>query len=251
MSISHDENAPRPVRKPRSSLVNVVIDYIQGCLSRGELSVDDKLPTEFELADILGVSRTPIREAIKVLEIAGLLEIRKGAGTFVKANPETSVAQLLLFQMLLKKSTPQEMMEVRRLFERNCAELAAERRTEADLAAMRKAIDDFVAVSGNPDSTASELAAADAAFHRVMYKATQNELISTIANFVLDMVMPWMEESLTFAGPAQTIELHEMLLSMIERKNAGAAREISGVTVAADKNMEHFKSSLEAFTRKK
>jgi DNA-binding FadR family transcriptional regulator len=138
-------------------------------------------------------------------------------------------------------------MEVRLIFERSCAELAAQRRTEEDLAAMRACIERLrpLASADPPDFEAT--VEADLAFHRAVYRAANNELVATLANFVLNMVSGWLRRSHASGGLADTVRLHEIMYTMIETRNSGGAREC----YAVDANMEHFRLMLEQLESRK
>ncbi len=227
-------------RKPRSRL-ETVLDHIKAQIAGGRLRPGDQLPPENDLARELGLSRTPVREAVKVLAAVGILDVRHGRGTFVTDGAHASLGQLLLFETYLTDTTPQKLMEVRRIFERSCAELAAQRRTEEDLAEMRACIERLrpLVAADPPDYDAT--VEADLAFHRAIYKASKNELVATLANFVSNMVSGWLRHSHANGGLADTIRLHEVMYTMIEGRNSAAARECYG----ADENMEYFRRVLE------
>ena len=229
-----------PPHKPQSRL-DFVLDHIKRQIADGSLRAGDQLPPENELARSLGLSRTPVREAIKALAAVGVLDVRHGHGTFVCDGAQASLGQLLLFELYLKNSTPQKLMEVRRIFERSCAELAAQRRTEEDLAEMRRCIERLrpLAKAQPPDLDAT--VEADLAFHRAIYKASGNELVATLANFVSTMIAGWLRRSHASGGLEDTVRLHEVMYTMIETRNAAAARECYG----ADENMAYFRSILE------
>jgi GntR family transcriptional repressor for pyruvate dehydrogenase complex len=236
----------RPQGRSKQSRVELVLEAVKTRLANGTWNPGDRLPNEDELATLLDVSRTPLREAIKILDAAGVLELRRGTGTFVRSGPVASLSQLVLFQRYLSRATPQSLMEVRWLFERSCAELAAQRRTREDLAAMRAAIRDLRQLcTADWRDVVAEICEADKQFHRCIYASGKNELIATIANFVLDMVSPFMTRSLQVGGPFDTIQLHEMLYTMIETGNPGGAREITSMN-AVDINLNHFRENLEA-----
>ena len=230
--------------------VNLVMDHIKNAVMSGALKGGDRLPSEMEIAEQLGVSRTPVREAIKILDVVGVIEVRHGSGTFVRPGVQAALSQLLLFQTYLNETTPQKLMEVRAIFEKNCAELAAERRTDRDLAEMRDAVEHLRNLAAAPDATQDQILQADLAFHRLVYRAAGNELIESIANFVLTMVAPWIGKSLQHMGPQNAIKLHEIMLLMIENRNASAAREFTaskgfGYTDPVDANMLHFRDTIE------
>lgn len=227
--------------------IQIVLEYLKDGISDGTFAPGGKLPTENEIAETLGVSRTPVREAVKILEALGLLDVRIGSGTYVRVGLERSLSHVLMMQLSLHKTTPQKLMEARRIVERGCAELAAERRTEADLDEMRASIAALEACVGRPDATLDEMLEADLDFHRIVFRATRNELVTTFANFVLDTVTPWIRRSMDNAGPKRAVYNHKLLFTMIEARNAGAARE-SVVLTAVDKGMDHWRDSLETDT---
>lgn len=229
----------RPSRP--TSRIQVVLDHIKALVADGHLEMGARLPTEMELARQLGVSRTPVREAMKVLAAAGIVEVRQGNGTFISDGAKGSLSQLLLFQIYLKDTTPQKLMEVRMLFERSCAELAAQRRTAEDLAEMRVCIERLRSLSETAPGDTAALAEADLDFHRAVYRATHNELVETIANLALNMVAPWIRRSHENGEALHSVRLHEVMYTLIEARNGGGARECYGV----EANMEHFRQMLE------
>ncbi|WP_457030720.1 FadR/GntR family transcriptional regulator [Kitasatospora sp. P5_F3] len=160
------------------SLTDRAIARIRQLIRDGELRPGAKLPPEQQLAAELGLSRNLMREAVKTLVVARVLEIRRGDGTYV-----TSLAPGLLLEglggavELLQGDTVLELTEVRRLFEPVATGLAATRVTHEDLveverhlSAMRDARDDVELLNRH-----------DAAFHRAVIRATGNETLATLA----------------------------------------------------------------------
>jgi GntR family transcriptional repressor for pyruvate dehydrogenase complex len=227
--------------KKAQSRLEFVLDYIKDKIADGTLKAGIQLPTELELARELGVSRTPVREAIKVLAASGVVDVRHGHGTFITDGAQASLAQLLLFQIYLQDTTPQKLIELRLIFERSCAELAAQRRTQDDLEEMRACIERLRHLTTAAPFDLDAITEADLAFHRTVYRATHNELVATIANFVLNMVADWVRKSHENGEAANSVRLHEVMLTMIETRNSGGARECYGV----EANMEHFRRMLE------
>ena len=148
-----------------------------------------------------------------------------------------------MLQSHLRQTTPEKLMEARRIIERGCAELAAERRTDADLAVLRDCIEALGDCARRPGATLDETLEADLDFHRAIFKATGNDLINAIANFVLDMVSPWMRQSLELAGAEKAATMHRMEYTFIEARNTGGARESFGM-LHVDAGMNHWLQSL-------
>jgi GntR family transcriptional repressor for pyruvate dehydrogenase complex len=236
-------NSPpqRGIENPKASRVDRVIQYVKNQISEGSWTAGTRLPNENEVAKTLGVSRTPVREAIKVLAAAGLLETRQGHGTFVRSRISVSALQLALFQIHLEKTTPQKLMEVRELFEAACVELAAQRRTGNDLVAMELAIQRLRDEAVRRPLDRAAALEADIAFHRAVYAATHNELIQAIANLMLEMITPYIGKSHEAGQLQQSIRLHEMMLEAITAHDRGEQKLMRSVRA----NMDHFRQTLE------
>lgn len=226
-------------KKPQTRL-EFALDYITGEIANGNLKAGDKLPNEKDLADQLGISRTPIREAMKTLSIAGLIDIRHGHGSYVREERGMPALPLQLFQLYLEDSTPEMLMELRDIFDRNCTELAAVRRSEDDLAVMRECIERLKKLTSGKNASLDEMLKADLDFHRAIYAATGNKLIVTVAEFVLDMVAPWVKKSLDVSGRVQAVALHEQMYQAILNRDVGNESRTS-----VNANMTHFLKSLE------
>ena len=112
----------------RAGLVDQVIDQMRSAITTGEWRVGERIPTEPELVTALGVGRNTVREAVRALAHAGLLEVRQGDGTFVRATSELSGAVKRLCGSELR-----DVLEVRRTLEVEGARLAATARTEFEL----------------------------------------------------------------------------------------------------------------------
>jgi len=231
--------------KKTQTRLELALDYITGEIARGNLKAGDKLPNEKELAEQLGISRTPIREAMKTLSVAGLIDIRHGHGSYVREGPGLPSTPLTLFRLYLQDSTPEMLMELRDIFDRNCTEIAAQRRTESDLAKMRECIDRLKALTQQPGASLDDMLKADLDFHRAIYEASGNILIVTIAEFVLNMVAPWVKKSLDVSGRVRAVELHEQMYGSILDRTVGQKNRVS-----VEANMQHFKQSLDTATSK-
>ncbi|MFG1642875.1 FadR/GntR family transcriptional regulator [Amycolatopsis sp. NPDC049252] len=158
------------------SLTDDAIDRIREFVRSGRFPAGSRLPPEHELATELGISRSPTREAVKALELARVLEVRRGDGTYV-----TSLAPSLLLEGLgtavsLMEGSVLELTEVRRLLEPAATGVAATRITDAQLRtvaelldAMQEAVEDV-----------ERLTVLDAAFHRAVVTASGNETLTAL-----------------------------------------------------------------------
>ncbi|MTI47086.1 FadR/GntR family transcriptional regulator [Sporosalibacterium faouarense] len=120
-----------------------VIEQIQTLVLEDRLGKGDKLPSERELASQLGVSRTSIREALRSLEISGLIESRQGEGTFIKEKVEEGFFQPLTVMFMLNKDKREDILELRTTIEIGSAYLAAKRITQKDEKELKNLLDNM------------------------------------------------------------------------------------------------------------
>src|SRR6266700_1902139 len=138
------------------------IETIHELIASGEWGPGTRLPRESDLAARLGLSRNSLREAVRALSLARVLEVRQGDGTYVSSlEPGELLEPTLSATRLLQGRTVLELFEVRRMLEPEAAAMAAQRADEDDLAALRRELDRMVAAEDRAD----DLIAADTAFH--------------------------------------------------------------------------------------
>jgi len=159
------------------ALTDEAITKLRGMIQSGELAPGDRLPPENQLAVQMGISRSGVREAVKVLEAARVLEVRRGDGTFV-----TSLAPKLLLEgvgfavELLQGDTLLEVMEVRRLLEPAATGLAAQRIADEQLDELAVALQNMRDTATDPE----QLMQADITFHRIVIASTGNETLTSL-----------------------------------------------------------------------
>ena len=161
------ETSPSPVRRPK--LADRLVDEIRAKISAGTLKPGARLPTETQMTEEHGVSRTVVREAVTRLAADGLVTARQGAGVFVNERPQGAL-EGLLSDMGGKVSMVLNVLEVRMAIEIEAAALAAQRRTASQEADILSAFADFDATLARGEATG----AADFAFHRSIAAATSN-----------------------------------------------------------------------------
>lgn len=159
------------------ALTDEAIARIRTMIQSGELPPGARLPPEHQLATQMGISRSGIREAVKVLASARVLEVRRGDGTYV-----TSLAPALLLEgvgfaiELLQGETLLEVMEVRRLLEPSATAVAAERISEQQLEELGELLQGMRGAVAD----AEKLMQYDIAFHRAVVVATGNETLTSL-----------------------------------------------------------------------
>ncbi len=206
-----------------------MIDEIQEWISLGRIAPGDRLPTEDELTEQLGVSRTTLREAIGVLAHAGLLDVRQGDGTYVMATPIPGEP----LDQRMRRARILEVYEVRRILEIASAQFAAQRRTSEDVARLRQRLADRQAarVAGDQDGVAT----ADVAFHLAVARAGGNALLVDLFRSFTGVLRETIEA--VIHDPALTEDtsgLHARLIDAIERQAVGEATTVTTELLEAD-----------------
>ncbi len=200
------------------NLVEQVATQIEQLIESGSWEVGKKIPPEMELMEKFDVSRNTLREAIRALVHAGLLETKQGSGTIVRSANSLGAA----LKRYVKKTALLEILDVRLALEKQAAQLAAEHRTKDDLAKLEKYIQlSRQAVESKDWGLFMEL---DIRFHKAVVLASTNQLLidlyepllETIYSFVQDL----MAMNVTFKFEE---ELHIDLLAAIRGQNKEAA----------------------------
>jgi GntR family transcriptional repressor for pyruvate dehydrogenase complex len=160
-----------------------VIEQIKEMVSNEVLQKGDKLPSERSMAEKLQVSRTSVREALKELEIMGLIESRHGEGNFIKSNFEDILLEPFSTLFLIKESSAKEILELRSVIEKGTVALAAERIDDEQLKEIKDILD-TAEVSNDED----ELAELDVLLHYKIAQASKNFLLQSILNAVSSLI---------------------------------------------------------------
>lgn len=200
------------------SLVEQAIEALRGEIAGGAWPVGAKIPTEPELAERFGIGRNSLREAIRALVHAGLLETRQGDGTYVLATSDlagavrrrTSRAQLL------------EIFELRRALEIEAARLAALRRSERDLAELERLLVAREAASREPDQ--GEFVELDVALHRAIVAASGNSMLTELYDDFTTVLRETIASTLGDGPRERDVHLHDDLVAAIRAGDADAAQ---------------------------
>jgi GntR family transcriptional repressor for pyruvate dehydrogenase complex len=160
---------------PHRRLSGEIFRQVVGSLVRGELKSGERLPPESELALRLGVSRTGVREALRMLEQAGLVTIKRGprGGAFVRETSQSSITQSLALMYQLDHLSRSELTEARHFLEATTARLASERATEEDLEALRQAL----RISDDDPMSPQAFIRSNNAFHTAVARAAHNRVL--------------------------------------------------------------------------
>lgn len=208
----------QPIRRDR--LYQSIVAQIEGLLERGELSAGDQLPAERQLAEQLQVSRASLREALRSLELLGIVETRAGGGTFVRAASSDAVTRPLT-SLIARGHGLEQVIEVRGLIEPAIAARAAERIEDSELVELRETLDAQRAKVRAGRSYAEE----DTRFHEIIGQASRNELLVTMLSVIWDVLRASREQWLqTNARAHASLEAHERILAALQARDPEGAR---------------------------
>ncbi len=204
--------------KPQSR-VALVVDKITNSIINNELSDGELLPPENKLCEIFGVSRSILREAIRVLASKGLVEVRQGYGTLV-CVPKIDVPEEAL-GTYLKTNTFSllQLMEIRTPIEIEVAKLAAERRKDIHLQMMEDSLQIFHSHFDNVERYAN----ADRDFHRAMIDATNNPLFGIMIRSIMRYLQLSRQLAIRHFGLAVVIEEHQAIFEAVKKQHAASA----------------------------
>lgn len=210
--------APRPIRARTRD--DAVLEELATFVAAAGLMPGSRLPAERELAERLKVGRSTIREALKRWQALGVVEMRKGSGTYLKA-PLGDDAVHLSITVRLKQDSLLKALEVRRALEAEAAAIAAERATPADLEAIRDRLERMEAVH----LRYGEAPAEDWEFHLSIYRATGNPLFLQLVSALHDSLLSFFTNPLDQPGFAsRSFPLHRELYEAIAARDPATAR---------------------------
>ncbi|MFC6061184.1 FadR/GntR family transcriptional regulator [Streptomyces ochraceiscleroticus] len=239
----------RPVRQSRTH--ELVLESIEERVLAGELKAGDRLPPERELAPVLGVSRSALREALRVLETIGVLVAQAGrgpdAGARIVRNPDDALGRLLRLHFALGSYCLEDVLEARVTLERSSFQAAAERAAagadesaagpdevaagpDGAAAGLDEAAE-LVARMGEPDVGVPEFNDLDTRFHVQIARSSGNALTSTLTSAVRESVRPLILRALEAAEdwPATAAALnaeHAELLRLVRAGDGPRAADL-------------------------
>jgi GntR family transcriptional repressor for pyruvate dehydrogenase complex len=219
----------------RRRLFQDVVQQIRELILNQRLALGHRLPPERELAEQFQVSRSSLREAMRTLELQGLVTIRPGAGTFVHAQGEESMSEALVSYLTNGDGALRDVFELRHILEPQMAALAAQRATPEDVGRM----EEMLGEQSDQIARGETGAQGDTAFHFAVAQATHNSALVKVVTAMGDILSQSREQPLQAPGrPQRSVASHRYILEMIREGDGQGAREA----------MEHHISVVEPFT---
>lgn len=212
----------------RTTSVDDVTTKLREILLSGGISAGQKLPSERELARILQVSRTTVREALRMLEAHGLVDIRLGGtgGAFFSPPDPGMIGSALAMLLAFESVSEDDLNDYRLDFERENAELAARRATDAELVELQSILDNVVALGASGKTEWDRMRALDLSIHEILPAFTHNAVRIAISRGIHDAL------TRSFAGVDPEVDRPEalrdemiLLLTKVIARDSDGARD--------------------------
>ena len=169
----------------KSSAPEMVAEQILNQIKSGDLAPGDRLPPQRELASLLGVGRSSVREAVNALAVMGYLEVAQGRGTYIKEELPDADVSLSQLNAALRAGSLLDLMDVRELIECRSARLAAERAEAGKIKKIKTAVLEMKQSAGDYESFLE----ADMRFHLALAEASDNQILCELTRLILEKVV--------------------------------------------------------------
>jgi GntR family transcriptional repressor for pyruvate dehydrogenase complex len=210
----------KPISKSRLS--QVAVERIKAYIVEQNLQPGHQLPAERQLSEALEISRNSVREALRVLEMMGMIEVKPGSGIYVK-DYSGNLSLSLNVRLPQNWETLQEHFDVRLLLEPRAAALAAERATPEVIADLQEQMDRFRECVAADDLTG--IITADREFHRLIAQATRHKTLSILMDTITHYLNEGWRGTLPLPGRAKkTIAEHLQIFEAIRNRDPAAAK---------------------------
>lgn len=223
-----------PIKK--ISISESVLKTIVELIKNGDLKPGDKLPTIQLFSEKLQVGASSVREALKQLQVMGIITIKQGEGTFVnKKVGVDSLSSYIGFLLDLKKPDILHLIEARKIIERGTVALAAERASEDEIKKLENIIQRMKEIVNDPKEFATE----NVNFHLTIAKASRNPILPVIFNSVYDLFMKEQQVVAKMLNlKSKSIESHTNVWNAIKNHDVDKAME------EMEKHLNHIQKAI-------
>lgn len=203
-----------------------IIKQIKDAIICGKLKVGDRLPNELDMAQEFNVSRSSVREALKSLEVLGIVESRKGGGSFIANNINRSMTDSLSIYFMLNGCSIQDLIDMRVALELGAIRTIIDRRTDEEIETLGTALREYVEA---PDMESRKLC--DQNFHAVLISLARNPLYDFLLNahlFIFAKDVSYSHQVVEERGQLDdSVRMHTAIYEAIKNRDlAAAAKEL-------------------------
>lgn len=222
----------------RGSVVDIVVEQIKDLILNEVIRPGDKIPTEVELMEQLGVGRNSVREATKMLTALGVLEVKRGQGTFVATKVEPTFFDPFIFSLLIEPKSNQDLYELRVMYDSMVAFTVLNNGTEEEFLELEDNIEHMERhfVEGLHMDNIEHYVDLDMNFHRILLKATHNPLIIRMGEGILGLFPKYIKKSIgQEKGIERSIENHKSILKTLRE------RDVQHIVLDIEQTLEEWK----------
>lgn len=198
-----------------------VIEEIKEIILENNLQPGDTLPTENELIEYLNVSKSSVREAIKILEAVGIVEIKRGCGTILSESNSKGFMNVIFYQLLIRNIDRKEFATFRKMLEISYTEMAAQNITEDEIRELEKCLKEFETKVNYGNISAED----DIKFHTLILKATHNSFIISLGEAILLLFKDGVEKALV-KNSKHALNDHRLILEAIKSKDSSKIKKV-------------------------
>jgi DNA-binding FadR family transcriptional regulator len=204
----------------RMTLCDSIVEEIKLYIQKNNYKPGDKLPNQLEFCEMLGVSRTSLREALKILQAVNAVEIKNGKGIYMKKTENYKIQADI--SMEDKKRSLLEMLEIRKGMEGLAVKLSAERATDDEIAEIERMLKIMSEKSSKGESDPVE----DKSFHKAIYYSSKNIiLIDMLDNLYVILDIMW-NNPLGIGSAMNEFKLHKRMFDHIKNREAEKAEKV-------------------------
>lgn len=208
-------NAESNVEQSKDKAYEKVTHYVKERIKTGELRVGDKIPTERELSEKLGLSRNSVREALRTMDNMGLIRCRQGSGNYISGEMQQIIEETLYMMFMLKQISDIDVSQLRRAIDIQAMILAVRNVNEDDIYEIKQLLDRLDVIE------VDESAFVDRDIHLLISKYSKNKLIEII-NYTLSTIMEkfiFKARRLVIGNESDVLTVfhRDMLMSLLER----------------------------------
>lgn len=220
------------------TVVQQIIKRLIAAIQDERFVVGERLPSEFELMKELHVSRNSLREAIKILVAMGVLEIKRGEGTYLCSQAKPTMFDSIIYSMILESSSDEDIAELRQLLDEVVLKMAVKKSSEEDIEALENNLHDMRAQFGNGDYTAA--GTLDFEFHMLLIDSSKNPFLSRIVKGVYKLFEHSIGENIRREGEfARADEYHQEIINCLKSRDVkDVERVIANSLTSWEKNVK-------------
>jgi GntR family transcriptional repressor for pyruvate dehydrogenase complex len=205
------------------SIIDEVVKRVRASIVSGGYKVGDKLPTESQICEQLGVGRSTVREGFRVLEALGLIEMHYGRGAFVKRTSDDSYEAIREW-FIEKEDEISRFIEVRMAIEPLAVRLAVQRGTKSQIKQIELIHERFALAAKRSDPI--ELGTLDESFHNAIIEASHNRLLMKIGRLLADALVEYRARTFTVTeNIVHALIPHQQIVDALRRRDERAAVE--------------------------